>query len=152
VGAEPAGERVSRAVVERVHRLPWASAGSQSALELLDAAERGAEDDGDPLGRGRDRGASEKVLCRGEQELRGAAPDATAAGRRAQLLDLAAPPHPQIVDREALDRRDAVAAGDESRPERVEVAERGDRAGSDEADGLSAQTRYSGHHAAWVGS
>src|SRR5262249_51756816 len=152
-GAEPASERVGRAVVERVHRVPRASAGRHGALELLDAAERRAEDDGDARGLRRDRGARQEILGRRQQELRGTAPDASAAWQRPKLLDLTAAPDPQIVDGEALDRGDAVAAGDESRPESVEVAaERGNRAGSDEADGLSAQARDSGHRSSWAGS
>ena len=142
-GAEAAGQRVRRAVVERPPRAADVLR-RQGALELFDTAERRAEDDGDPLRLGGDRGAREQVLGRGEQELRGATSHPARAGQGAKLLDLAAAPHPEIVDGKALDRRDAVAAGDEPRPERVEVgAERSHGSGSDEVDGLSAQARYS---------
>ena len=147
--AEPSGERVRGAVVERTHRVARPAARREGALELADTAERGAEDHCHPRGLGGDRRTSEQVRGRGEQELRGPTSHAARAGHRAKLLDLAPAPDPEIVDREALDHRDAVAAGDEPRPERVEVsAERGHDSRGDEADGLSALARHCGHRGA----
>jgi len=53
--AEPPGERVRGAVVERTHRVAHPAARSEGALELADTAERRAEDDCDPLGLSGDR-------------------------------------------------------------------------------------------------
>jgi hypothetical protein len=115
------------------------------ALELLDPAERRAHDDGDTLGSGRKGRAGEKVLRRGQQELRGATSGAADRRHRLELLDLAAAADPQVVHREALDHRNAIGAGHEPRPEAVEVgAERGHGPGGDDRDGLSAPARR--HH------
>ena len=122
----------------------WIDVGARLRGPAADAAEGGTEHDGDPLGRGGDRRARQQILGRREQELRRPTSDTPRAGQRAQLLDLAAASHSQIVDRKALDHRDAVAAGDQPRPERVEIgAERGHNSRSDEADGLSALSHRS---------
>src|SRR5262245_19506603 len=117
---------------------------SERALELADTAERCAEHDGNPLGLGDDRRASQQVLGGREQELGRPTSHAPGAGQRTQLLDLATAADPEIVDREALDHRDAIAAGDQPRPERVEIsAERGHGTRGDEADWLSAPAHHS---------
>ena len=146
--AEPAREPVGGAVVERTGGVTEPPCPRHGPLELLDSAQRGAYDDGDALGSGRDGRAGQQVLSRGQQELCGAASRAAGLRRRLELLDFAAAPNPQVVHREALDHGNAVAPGDEPRPERVEVgAERGHGPGGDDRDGLSRPARCSrGHH------
>jgi hypothetical protein len=120
------------------------AAACQGALELVDAAESGAEDNRHPLGRGGDGGVRQEVLSRGQQKLGGSTSGVMRMEHRPELLDLAAAPHAQVVDREALDHRDAVASSDEPGPERIEVdTERSHRPGRHERDGLSAQGRGS---------
>jgi hypothetical protein len=109
-----------RTVVERGggHARP---ALDHRPLAFLDAAQRGADDDGDPCGIGGQRGAREQIVGGQRQQRRRAAARQPSLARRAQLLDLAAAPHAQIVDAEAFDGRNAIDAGAERRPERVEI-------------------------------
>ena len=137
---------MGRTVVERPDGVARAAARRQGALELLDAAERRAEDDRHSLGRGGDDGAGQEVLGCGQQDLRGATPCPAALRQGPQLLELAPAAHAQILHGEALDHRDAVASRDEPGPERVEVgAERGHGSGGHQGDGLSAQVPGSRH-------
>jgi hypothetical protein len=113
-------------------------------LELLHAAEGGPDHHGQPRTPDVEGDAGEQVAGRRLQEPRRPAPgDRATAGRR-QLLDLPAPADAEVGDREALDGADAVDAGLEAGPERVEIgAERRDRAGRDDGDGLRIQGRGS---------
>src|SRR5438477_132891 len=77
---------------------------AERALALLDAAERGADDDGDARGIRGQRGAREQVVGGQQQQGGRAAARQAAVPERAQLLDLAPAPHAQVVDAEPLDR------------------------------------------------
>src|SRR5262249_9225770 len=74
-----------------------------------------------------------------DQEAGGAARGrALAGGPPRQLLDLAAPGHPEVAHREVLDLGDPAGAGNEPGPEGVEVlADRADDAGAGHRDRLS---------------
>ena len=102
-GGQALGQRVRGAVVQPPGRRPHAAL-AERALALLDAAERGADDDGDARGIRGQRGARKQVVG-GQQQQRGrTAARQAAVPERAQLLDLAAAPHAQVVDAEPLDR------------------------------------------------
>src|SRR5262249_55719583 len=120
--AEPAREPVGRAVIERAGRLAHPARRRDGTLELLDAAQRGAYDDGDALGSGGGGRAGKETLRRAQEDLRAATPRAAPLRPRLELLDPSAPPDPQVVHREPLDHAKAGAPGDEPRPEPVEVS------------------------------
>ena len=121
--AEPSGEVVGGPVVEGVAQAAATRVAGQRPLALLDAAERGADDDREARGRHRANPALRGQLVGGrDQEPRGAAlRHAAPRLDPRELLDLAAAAHAEVADREALDLRDARGAGDQRRPEGVEI-------------------------------
>ena len=120
--AEPAREVPRRAVVEGARQGPQAGRAREGALALCDAAERGADDDGEACRVPRQqRAAARPQLARGREQQPGRPALGGAPGRRRELLDFAAEPDAEVCDRKALDPRDAGATGQERRPERVKV-------------------------------
>src|SRR5262249_2630223 len=97
-GADPARERAARAVVERRAGLSRTAVLVERTLQLLDAAERGTDDDREAGGLGVESRAAPQIVRGGEQELRGAACDAPTPVDRRHALDLAPTSHAEVVD------------------------------------------------------
>ncbi len=125
--AEPAGEIVGGRIVEGIAYPAAAPISREDFFPLLDASERGADDDGDACGIGRAEVALRGELVGGGHEQPGgtAIRHATPRLDPRQLLDLPAATHAQIADGEALDLGDARGAGAERGPEGLDVLAEG---------------------------
>ncbi len=136
---EPAREIPRRAVIERPRQRPEPARAGQGALALLDPAERRPEHHGRPGGIGIQRGGARaaQLLRRLDEQARGPA-GSLEPQPGVELLDLAAHTDPKVVHREPLDARDPRPAGQERRPEGIEVvADRGHDSGGEDGDRLT---------------
>src|SRR5262249_42556875 len=137
-------------IVERARRLPQRPVSLQRFLELFHAAEGRAGDDREARRIAIERGAPPQVFGRAHEQLRRPA-SGKAVRRERKLLDLGAPADAQIVDRKALDRRDAIDASEQRRPEALDVrTDRRDDTGGQDGDRITAQARDSRGPEQWV--